>query len=733
VSGANRAGHHSLFTHGSPWVINDYGETDFTKTIDYEETTQSLFDDFHDYMTNLGKTEEELEAEREAEKERAFKDVEWLIKEELMQEYMEKLTLTQLWTRFMRDYADDFNNRSSGDAAPDEETYYYGYEYGDYDDYDEDDDYYSLEDYFEAVRWEIEHDMGVEYRNKLTRKEVYHVFENDYGWQFQDEYRGKGNTMERLDDLARDPSIVFYIRAGEEVVANTNLSFDEILSGFTHVSYFNPTPDSSENAQRFIFALTDDYMAARNLELKEMNRIVNEFLLALVLWSVAYLICFSYLIYSAGRKADGGELSLIWLDRIFTELILALFILTILGGLFFAVEGSYDYVNTKLFGYVYGLGLAVLFTIAYTLLLSLVRHFKNGTFFKNLLIYKVLSKVGFLYSKSNPMLKITIMVTALGVLTMIPFVGIITVPFALWVAFRHAKDFQKLKEGIRAVRNGDFTEFEHQPPIDGIYTEFRELSADVNEISKGLSEEVERRTKSERLKTELIINVSHDIRTPLTSLITYSDLLEKEIVEIPPDNDKVKKYSKIISQKSERLKTLTDDLFESAKAASGNVSVSLENVDVNALLIQGLAELDTQIKQSTLEFKLNITQDKVIMALADGRLLWRVIDNLISNALRYSLENSRVYISVFEEGDGENEESVIIEMKNVSKTELNIPEDEITERFKRGDLSRNTEGSGLGLDIASSLMECQGGSLSVKIDGDLFKACIKIRKGEILS
>jgi len=316
------------------------------------------------------------------------------------------------------------------------------------------------------------------------------------------------------------------------------------------------------------------------------------------------------------------------------------------------------------------------------------------------------------------MIKITIMVTALGVLTMIPFVGIITVPLALFIAYRHARDFKKLKDGVQTVKNGVYTESIN---IEGVYTEFAVLANDINQISTGLGEEVERRLKSERLKTELIINVSHDIRTPLTSLITYADLLKNE----ETDNKNIKKYAEVISQKSERLKVLTDDLFESAKAASGNITVNLENVDINALLIQALAEFDDKIKESSLEFKLSIPGDDPLTALADGRLLWRVIENLMSNTLKYSLENSRVYINVTEDDD-----SIFIEIKNISKAELNIPEDEVTERFKRGDLSRNSEGSGLGLGIASSLMQCQGGEISVKIDGDLFKVCIRCTNAE---
>jgi len=248
--------------------------------------------------------------------------------------------------------------------------------------------------------------------------------------------------------------------------------------------------------------------------------------------------------------------------------------------------------------------------------------------------------------------------------------------------------------------------------------ELARLSANINEISEGLSEEVERRIKSERLKTELIVNVSHDIKTPLTSVLTYVDLLKKE----ETDNENIKKYTQVIAKKSDRLKSLIDDLFEASKAASGNIAVSFEQVDIGALITQGLGELDDKVQSSSLDFRVNMPDTK-LLAWADGRLLWRVLENLLSNVFKYSLENSRVYIDVFDDKD-----NAYIEIKNISANELNIPADEITERFKRGDESRNSEGSGLGLDIAKSLMHCQNGELFISVDGDLFKAKLKIGK-----
>jgi signal transduction histidine kinase len=223
---------------------------------------------------------------------------------------------------------------------------------------------------------------------------------------------------------------------------------------------------------------------------------------------------------------------------------------------------------------------------------------------------------------------------------------------------------------------------------------------------------VERRLKSERLRTELIVNVSHDLRTPLTSVITYADLLCQEDIQ----NENARRYIDVIAQKAGRLKTLTDDLFEAAKAASGNVAVHWEAVDLGALVTQGLGELDDRVEASGLDFRVRLPEAP-LAARADGRLLWRALENLLSNVFKYALPGSRVYLDVFPEGDW-----ACVELKNISAQELNIPADELLERLTRGDASRHSEGSGLGLDIARSLMRCQQGDLTLQIDGDLFKA-----------
>ncbi|MBU3145036.1 sensor histidine kinase KdpD [Clostridium sp. CF012] len=246
--------------------------------------------------------------------------------------------------------------------------------------------------------------------------------------------------------------------------------------------------------------------------------------------------------------------------------------------------------------------------------------------------------------------------------------------------------------------------------------DFFKLAHNINNMKAGFKKALENEIKSERLKSELITNVSHDLKTPLTSIINYVDLLKKEGLS----KEEAQGYIEVLDRKSQRLKILIDDLFEASKMASGAVELNMEKVDVTALLQQALAELDEKINNSSLIFKLKVPKQKVYADL-DGKKTWRVFENLINNILKYSQPKTRVYIELISE-----EYKVIITMKNISSYEMDFDKEEIFERFIRGDKSRNTEGSGLGLSIAKSILELQGGDLSIEIDGDLFKAKVTV-------
>lgn len=248
--------------------------------------------------------------------------------------------------------------------------------------------------------------------------------------------------------------------------------------------------------------------------------------------------------------------------------------------------------------------------------------------------------------------------------------------------------------------------------------DFKKHGEDLNSIGLGMSKAVAQQMKSERMKTELITNVSHDLKTPLTSIINYVDLLSKEPLE-----GKAAEYVEVLQRQAERMKKLTEDVVEASKAATGNMSVHLADTDILEIISQASGEYRERLEQKGLELVVkNETGDDNVYISADGRLLWRAIDNLMSNICKYSLENTRVYIDVQKRGD-----ALDISFKNISKNELNISADELMERFVRGDSSRSTEGSGLGLNIARSLIELQGGSLSLAIDGDLFRVDIRFR------
>lgn len=263
-------------------------------------------------------------------------------------------------------------------------------------------------------------------------------------------------------------------------------------------------------------------------------------------------------------------------------------------------------------------------------------------------------------------------------------------------------------EGTEKIKNGDIN---HKIKLRD-NNSLTILAENINNLSDGLENAIEETLKSERMKTELITNVSHDLKTPLTSIINYVDLIKKE-ENVQPEH--LNDYINILDNKSKRLKNLIEDLFEASKASSGNIDLNIEKLDLNQLLRQSIGENEEKLIESNLSLKLNIPKEPVYIN-CDGRRMYRVFENLLVNISKYSHENTRVYVDMVV-----NENQVFVSMKNISAYELNFEASEILERFKRGDLARNTEGSGLGLAIARDLVQLQGGKLGVQIDGDLFK------------
>lgn len=243
------------------------------------------------------------------------------------------------------------------------------------------------------------------------------------------------------------------------------------------------------------------------------------------------------------------------------------------------------------------------------------------------------------------------------------------------------------------------------------------LANNINNMSEGLGKAVENAIKSEKMKTELITNVSHDLKTPLTSIINYVDMLRSEDI----DDDTRKAYLSILDKKSKRLKILVEEIFEAAKLSSGEIEFHIEKTDIKELLIQSVVELDDKIQESRLDFIID-TPNEPIFTMADGKRTFRAFENLITNITKYSAPNTRVYIDLFVEND-----TISIIFKNISNYRLNLSPDEFLERFRRGDSSRNTEGSGLGLSITQSIINTQNGTMDLNIDGDLFKVILQFK------
>ncbi len=271
-----------------------------------------------------------------------------------------------------------------------------------------------------------------------------------------------------------------------------------------------------------------------------------------------------------------------------------------------------------------------------------------------------------------------------------------------------AIQLRKIKDTTKDIANGNIY---RKIDTKYMFLDIKEHADNINNINDGIANAVQDRMKSERFKTELITNVSHDIKTPLTSIINYVDLLEKEDIE----NEAANEYLSVLSRQSTRLKKLVEDLIEASKASTGNISVNLTECELGILLTQALAEYEDRFAKNSLQVVINKSSD-ILNVLADNRHMWRVFDNILNNIAKYAQPNTRIYI------DAKRVNKIAeISFRNISKEPLNISGDELMERFVRGDSSRNTEGSGLGLSIAKSLTEAQQGKLDIQIDGDLFK------------
>ena len=448
----------------------------------------------------------------------------------------------------------------------------------------------------------------------------------------------------------------------------------------------------------------------------------------------------AYVLYSAGNTSSSQEIRLTFVDRLYLDVSLLVSSgLTALGlRALLELARVYYEVGAQASLVLGGLLIAFITLLVLMWLSMAVKRIKRKEFLKHTLVYASLTWFFGLFAKAyrgatqtgplgiraavmiigySAAITISILLILVSYASRSAFLLLISLGVLVAVGMgglsfvtRRATELRTILAGVEKIKVGELT---HRIPETG-YAELAQLAASVNTIASGLNAAVENEVKSERMKAELITNVSHDLKTPLTSIITYIDLLKTEGL----DSENGAKYLGVLEQKSQRLKVLTDDLFEAAKAASGSLELRLETLDVGALLTQGLGELSDRIDSSGLDLRVDLPEERITLK-ADGRLLWRALENVLCNALKYSLPGSRIYVSA-----ARHDGKVRLTFKNVSATPLNIPPDELLERFKRGDDSRSSEGSGLGLAIAKSLVELQGGSFKLDIDGDLFKVTI---------
>lgn len=457
-----------------------------------------------------------------------------------------------------------------------------------------------------------------------------------------------------------------------------------------------------------------------------------ELIAVAVISLILSVLLFVFLMSAAGHRDGSDTITPNFIDRIPFDLFTAVMAIVICCPIAFGIEVGRSFAFANL------LGLLVAFVLGELLLflffMSLSTRLKLKNVIKSCLIYRILRWCWRLLKKAGRLFRAFI--HGLPLLGRAGFVvaAVLLVEFIYICATEHSTGAQlfgwfveravllallvyllacvkRLRTGASKIARGDMnysidTKYMHGDLLDH--------ANDLNSIRDGISRAVNERMKSEHFKTELITNVSHDIKTPLTSIVNYVDLLSKENIE----NEKAQEYIGVLQRQSARLKKLTEDLVEASKASTGNLAVNLERCELGVLLDQTAGEYGEKLSAQGLELIMKKPEEPVTV-LADGRHLWRILDNLMNNICKYAQPGTRVYLNLEKQAG-----KAVMTFRNVSKYQLNISGDELMERFVRGDSSRNTEGSGLGLSIARSLAQLQGAQLDLVVDGDLFKVTV---------
>ena len=497
-------------------------------------------------------------------------------------------------------------------------------------------------------------------------------------------------------------------------------NISEIFKGYKVYTYIDSSEFNYSNLENLKISLAK--LLSSNPELTEAMIPIS---------FIGLSIIAVYLIWSIGHTKKQNGISLNSLDKFPYGLIVILF-----GIIFFAsiiiAENILVYADISFSLLVYIIGIAYITSYISLAVIGVttIKRLKAKMFIKTLLIYMILSKIcDFLKrlgnniandaDSKNKIIAYYILFIMLSIIlgvtffTGISFILLIVLwVWTLYILLEYYKNLEQIKNALKDIYEGKGDVKLNTNVLKGT---LKELGVYVNDISNGFSNAIKESLKSERLKTELITNVSHDIKTPLTSIINYVDLLKQENIK----DEKIKEYVNVLDKKSQRLKKLIDDLVEASKASSGNVKLNIEDINLNELLKQVIGEFEDKFDKKKLIIDLNLPEAETKIK-ADNRYMYRIIENLFSNISKYSLDNTRVYINLINSNN-----KIKLEIKNVSKERLNISSDELMQRFVRGDKSRYTEGSGLGLSIAKSLTELQNGSFNIEIDGDLFKAILE--------
>lgn len=509
---------------------------------------------------------------------------------------------------------------------------------------------------------------------------------------------------------------------------------------------WNHTIKQSLDTEDFVFAVNvdtefpiADSIASDAETFEKYANLMLPVLLGTILSCVIWLISMIWLTVAAGRKPEDEEIHLNSFDRWYTEIAAGV----VTGVWLVGFMGMVTVIANSLIGtfnnmqiLIISLVICGIYTMAWFLTgyLSLVRRIKAGTFWKNSLLRKILKWIGkcnrkivdFIGSFSrNTSEKIKVlfgiggfvflqfllmlfMINASGVFALVLIVADVA---AIVYAVRKVDGLDLIMDGLKKISGG---ELQYKIKTEQLTGKYKVMAEYINNIGDGLDAAVENSLKKERMQTELITNVSHDIKTPLTSIINYVDLLEKEDLH----NETAQEYLEVLERQSSRLKKLIEDLIEASKASTGNLPVHLERLEAGIFMTQTVGEFEEKTKAAGLDLVIEKPETPVYI-MADSRHFWRVIDNLMNNICKYAQSGTRVYINL-----EVKEAQVSITFRNTSKYPLNISSDELMERFVRGDASRNTEGSGLGLSIANSLMDLMGGTFRLYVDGDLFKVVL---------